>query len=390
VGGVILLDILVGLAGAALVVSSLADLFISVVVPRSVGGRYRPSALMSRYGWRFWRAQSMRIADAERREDTLAVFAPTLLVTLLAYWVFSEMIGYGLLFWALRAGLRPEPALGGAIYFAGTSLLTIGYGDIVPLHWYTRALSLFAAGGGLATFAIVTTFLFQTFGAFQRRESFVVTISERTGAPPSGLEFIQRHIKLGMMDDVGTILRESQRWIAEVMETHLAYPILTYFRSSHDDESWVGTLGAILDASTLLVTTLDMDHRGQAGITLRIGTHLVRDFTGFFHLPASDSAGVEYDEFVLAYRALRELGAQMVPLDDAWPAFNEKRATYAVPLDAMARWCGPVGSTGGRSASHRGRRRWRRARGGTARLSCQVALGAGAPSAPPRLSGARR
>jgi hypothetical protein len=332
------LDVAAALVGAVLVVSSLADLFQSVVVPRSVGWRYRPSAVLSRNGWRIWRGAAMRIGDQERREDTLAVFAPTLLVALLGYWVFSQVVGYGLLFWALRAGLRPEPHIGGAVYFAGASLLTIGYGDIVPLHWYTRALSLFAAGGGLATFAITTTFLFQTFGAFQRRESFVVTISERTGAPPSGLEFVTRHVKLGMMDDVGAILRESQRWMAEVLETHLAYPVLTYFRSSHDDESWVGTLGAILDASTLLITTLDMDHRGQAEITLRLGTHLVRDFSSFFRLPAHDTAGVEYDEFVTAYRKLRELGAPLRPLEDAWPAFAEKRASYSVPLDAMARW----------------------------------------------------
>jgi len=335
---VIALDLLAALAGAGLVVSSLADLFQSVVVPRSVAGRFRASVLISRYGWRFLRGGAMRIADAERREDTLALFAPMLMVTLLLYWVASQILGYGLLFWALRAGLQPEPRIGGAIYFAGASLLTIGYGDITPIHWYTRVLALFAAGGGLATLAVVTTFLFQTFGAFQRREAFVVTISERTGAPPSGLEFVIRHLKLGMMDDVGAILRESQQWIAEVMETHLAYPILTYFRSSHDDESWVGTLGALLDASTLLVTTLDMDHRGQAEITLRIGTHLVRDFRGFFRLPAEDSAGVEYDEFVAAYDTLRALGATLRPLEDAWPAFSETRAKYAAPLDAMARW----------------------------------------------------
>jgi hypothetical protein len=276
--------------------------------------------------------------DPERREDTLAVFAPLYLVSIFAYWVASQIVGYGLMFWALRAGLNPVPRLGGTMYFAGTSLLTIGYGDITPIHWYTRVLALFAAGGGLATLAIVTTFLFQTFGAFQRREAFVVTISERTGAPPSGLEFLIRHLKLGLMPDVGPILRDAQQWIAEVLETHLAYPVLTYFRSSHDDESWVGTLGALLDASTLLVTTLDMDHRGQAEITLRIGTHLVRDFRGFFRLPAEAAAGVEYEEFVAAYVTLRELGATLRPLEDAWPAFAEKRANYATSLDAMARW----------------------------------------------------
>jgi hypothetical protein len=321
-----------------LVVSSLADLFQSVVVPRSVGSRWRASVLISRYGWRMWRDRAMAIRDQERREDTLAIFAPTFMVTLLAYWVASQALGYGLLFWGLNAGLRPQPGLIASIYFAGTSMLTIGYGDIVPIRWYTRAIALFSAGGGLATFAVVTTFLFQTFGAFQKREAFVVTISERTGAPPSGLEFVMRHLSLDLVNDISPILRESQQWIAEVMETHLAYPVLTYFRSSHDDESWVGTLGALLDASTLLITTLDLNNRGQAELTLHIGTHLVRDFSNFFRLPAGDESGVEYDEFVTAYRQLRELGAPLQPLEDAWPAFAAKRAKYAVPLDAMARW----------------------------------------------------
>ncbi len=334
----IVLDVLAALAGAALVLTSLGDLFQSVVVPRSVGSRFRASPRISRYGWRWWRERALGIADAERREDTLAVFAPTLLVSLLAYWVLSEVLGYGLLFWALRGGLRPVPELGGAIYFAGASLLTIGYGDIAPTEWYTRALALVAAAGGLATFAIVTTFLFQTFAAFQRREAFVVTISERTGAPPSGVEFVRTHAKLRMMGDVGPILREAQLWIAEVMETHLAYPVLTYFRSSHDDESWVGTLGAILDATTLLITTVDLDHRGQAEITARLGTHLVRDFSGFFRLPPSEEAGVERQEFVAAYETLRDLDVPLHPLDEAWTAFSAKRAAYAAPLDAMARW----------------------------------------------------
>ncbi len=334
----IVLDVLVGLAGAALVFASLSDVFQSVIVPRSVGWRLRGSRFISRDGWRMWREAAMRIGDAERREDTLALFAPALLVTLLAYWVLAQVLGYGLLFWALRDGLRPSPHVGGAIYFAGASLLTIGYGDIVPTVWYTRVLSLLAAAGGLGTVATVTTFLFQTFAAFQKREAFIVTISERTGAPPSGVEFLARHVKLRLMDDVGPILRSAQQWIAEVMETHLAYPALTYFRSSHDDESWVGTLGAILDASTLLITTVDLDHRGQAEMTARLGTHLVRDFHGFFRLPTEDAVGVEYDEFVAAYRALRELGTPLHPLEDAWPAFSAKRAQYASQLDAMARW----------------------------------------------------
>lgn len=335
---VLFLDLAGGLAGAAIFISTLADVFQSVIMPRSVGGRFRLSTRISRYGWLLWRSVSLRIQDAERREDTLAVFAPLLMVTLGVYWISAEIVGLGLVFWSLRWGIHPAPGLGESIYFAGTSLLTIGYGDFAPLSPVTRVMSLAAAGAGLGTFAVVTTFLFQTFGAFQRREAFIVTMSERTGAPPSGLEFVLRHVRLGMVADIGLLLREAQRWIAETMETHLAYPVLTYFRSSHDDESWVGTLGAILDASTLIITTIELDHRGEAQITARLGTHLVNDFSGFFRLPAGDAAGVEYDEFVLAYQALAEVGVPLVPIETAWAAFAAKRALYAASLDAMAHW----------------------------------------------------
>jgi hypothetical protein len=332
------LEFLAGVTGLALLVAALADVFQSVIVPRSVGGRYRPSVLLSRRGWRIWRDAALRLRDAERREDTLALFAPSILMLFLAAWVAMLIVGYGLVFWALRAELRPHPSLGSAIYFAGTTLTTIGYGDIVPVAPLTRLVALCAAASGLGVVAIVATFLFQSFAAFQRREAFVVTISVRTGAPPSGLEFVKNHVRLDLVDDIGPLLRETQRWISEVMETHLAYPILSYFRSSHDDESWVGTLGALLDASTLLITTVDLDHRGQAELTLRAGAHLVHDFANFFSLPSGDEAGVEYDEFVAAYRALREMGVPLHPLEDAWPAFAAKRASYATPLDAMARW----------------------------------------------------
>ena len=333
------LDLLAGAAGAFLVVWSLRDLFISVIVPRSVGGRFRPSVLISRYGWRSWRAAALRITDMERREDTLAVFAPTFMITLLAYWVASQVVGLGLLFWALRGWVHPEPTLGEAIYFAGASLLTIGYGDYAPVHWVTRVLALFAGASGLGTFAIVTTFLFQTVSAFQRREAFIVTIAERTGAPPSGLEFLMRHIKLGMVDDIGTILRESQRWLAEVMETHLAYPVLTYFRSSHDDESWVGTIGALLDASALIVTTVRTDQRGEAVLFNRLGRHLVSDLSNYFRIGDEFRAtGIERAEFNAAYERLRAKGVPLIAEDAAWSAFAELRGTYAGELNAMARY----------------------------------------------------
>ena len=73
------------------------------------------------------------------------------------------------------------------LYFAGTSLLTIGFGDIVGRGALPRFVSMLAALAGLSFLSILTAFLFALFGSFQQRETFVVTVGARAGAPPSGV-----------------------------------------------------------------------------------------------------------------------------------------------------------------------------------------------------------
>jgi hypothetical protein len=152
-------------------------------------------------------------------------------------------LGYACVFYALRGELKPAPDFGGAVYFAGTSLLTIGFGDIVPASPLTRYLAVLTGASGFGIVAIVTTFLFAIFGAYQAREAFVVALCNRAGSPPSGLELIEIHIRMQHIDGLNATLREAQLWMSAVLETHLAYPVLNYFRSTHDDISWVGALG---------------------------------------------------------------------------------------------------------------------------------------------------
>jgi len=109
-----------------------------------------------------------------------------MLVVFLIVWVAGLVFGYGLLFDALADQVRPRPGFGAALYFAGTSLLTIGYGEFVPLTGAARFLALAAGASGFGTVAVVTAFLFSLFGAFSRREVFVILFGARAGAPPSG------------------------------------------------------------------------------------------------------------------------------------------------------------------------------------------------------------
>jgi hypothetical protein len=331
-------DVVAGVCGVLLVLLIASDLFQSVIVPRPANW-LRPSAVIGRLGWRIAGAIGVRIRSEQRREAFFGVYAPALMLALMVYWIAGLTFGFGLIFFALRAGLRPAPEnFWGALYYAGTSFLTLGYGDIVARHGIGRAISLAAAAIGLATFSILTAFLFSTFGAFQRREAFIVALRERTGAPPSGVDFIERYVELDMLADLAPTFRSAEAWMGDLIETHLAYPVLSYFRSTHDDQSWVGTLGALLDAATILITTVDLGNIGPAKMLSRLGRHLVRDYADYYGLVPGQATGIERAEFDQAYERLRSRGVPMRELEQAWTEFAALRGSYAFPLNALARW----------------------------------------------------
>lgn len=336
----VLLDLVVGIAGVVVVIAIVGDVFMSVIVPRPTYA-WRPSAVISRTGWRAVGAIGLRIRSEDKREALYGTYAPLLLVALLIFWIVSLTLGFGLIFFALRNELKPvPPTYWAATYYAGTSLLTLGYGDIVAQKGIARAISLAAAAIGLGTFSLVTAFLFSLFAAFQRRESFIVNLRERTGAPPSGVDFLNRYIELGMVDDLSATFGRVEAWMAEIMETHLAYPVLSYFRSTHDLQSWVGTIGAMMDAATLVITTVDIDHVGAAKMLSRLGRHLVTDYANYYGFEEDPNAapGIDRSEFDQVYVRLAALGVRMRPGDKAWAEFAALRGSYAFPLNAMAQW----------------------------------------------------
>jgi hypothetical protein len=330
------LRVLEGAAGAALVVVMLLDVFQSVIVPRPTGYRFRVSGRIAQYAWRGWSSFAQRYDDSERREDFLGTYAPFILIVNLAIWVSGLIVGYGMLLHALD-GLRPPTSFLGTLYFAGTSLLTIGYGDIVPRTAAAKLVAIIAGASGFGVVAVSTAFLFQLFGSFQQRENFVVTFGAKAGSPPSGVTLLETHARLGMIAALPGLFENAQRWGALVLEQHLAYPILAYFRSTHDYESWLGVLGALLDSSTLLMTTVVDVPFGQATLMNDLGRHITHDLVDYFGLETGVAVGIEREEFDAARRRLAEAGYEVRDGDDAWPEFAKKRASYATALNAMAR-----------------------------------------------------
>jgi hypothetical protein len=351
-----ILNMLSMAAGIVLVVITLGDIFQVVVVPRSTGRRYRISFYVWRCTWRVWPALGWRIypSDSERREEFLAIFAPFMLIVLLGVWVALLILGFALLSWGLRAGLTPANAsFGTMLYFAGTSLLTIGFGDVVGRTAGPRLVALLAGLAGLSLLSITTAYLFAIFGSFQRREMFVVTVGARAGAPPSGVDLLAIAGYSMTRDDLPALMIDAQRWSALVMESHLAYPVLAFFRSSHDDQSWIGTLGTLLDAATLLMTTVAGVKSGQARIMYNVGRHATRDLAVYFQAGTDNKAvGIERSEFDHACDRLVAAGYQLQDRDEAWLRFSDLRATYASHLNELARLfeIPPISWIGDRSA----------------------------------------
>jgi Ion channel len=333
------IEIIEFLAGAIVVFVVLNDVFQSVVVPRPTVGGFRLTRYVIRGSWRAWRTLGLRKSSSEGRERVLGTFAPRVLIGLLLVWIAGLILGFGLMLYALRTQTHPVlDNLPMALYYAGTSLLTIGYGDIVAQSALARLVSIFAAISGLGLIALAISFIFSLYASFQRREVLVVTLDARAGAPPSGVSLLEASAKLGLKEDLARIFEEWEKWSAEVLDSHMAYPLLAYFRSSHDNESWISALGAVLDAATLVLTTVVDVPRGPAQMMYAMGRHTVEDLARFFSIAGDHEPGVERYEFDEARQRLAKYGYTLLAPDDSWLAFARLRSEYAGALNDMAKW----------------------------------------------------
>lgn len=295
---------------------------------------------------------------------------------MLVTWGATLILGFGLTSHALADEF--EPPIGDyqtAFYIAGTSLLTIGFGDIVATAPLARFLMLVAGASGLTLVALVISLAFNLYSSFARREVLVLVLDARAGAPPSGVTLLETYGREQILDQLAALFAQFELWTAEMLDSHLAYPILPYFRSSHDGQSWVSALGAVLDAATLLTTTVVDGPAGEAARRARVGAemfysigcHAIIDLTqlrwlyGHFD-SARQEPGIERSEFESACRQLAEAGYTTDSSDAAWQEFAGRRAVYAERLHVLARyfasppaqWIGDRSTLARRPAPHFG------------------------------------
>jgi hypothetical protein len=321
--------------GVLILLFVLQDIFRVVVMPRPNYGRSFSKVLL-RVTWAGWRPFGLHPLSVQRRESILAAFPHLALLLLLWFWVLGLVVGYALILHALRGEISPSSInFGTALYAAGVSLLTVGFGDIVPTGGLARFVTLLIAASGPALIGLVLALLFSLYASFQRREALITTLDASAGAPPSGVRLLETYAVLDLQDQLPALFRSWELWTAEVLDSHLAYPLLAFFRSTHDNESWISALGAVLDAATLAIATA-APSSGSARLMYDLGCHAVEDISNYFGLTHEHETGVERDEFEAALVTLAEAGYALAPAGVAWDRFCDLRGRYAGPLNALA------------------------------------------------------
>jgi hypothetical protein len=325
-------------AGIILLLITLLDVFSTLVMPRASRRRVRLTRLLFLATWRPWRWVGVRMNTLERRERVLAVAAPFFFLILLVAWAGLAVVAYGLVLWspAFSPGVHGHGAgsFATALYFSGSSLFTIGFGDVVATG-VTRAVVIVEGATGLGLVAMVIAYLPVLYQAFNRREVGIMLLDARAGSPPSGPELLRRTGGEGLAGDLADLFREWERWAADVLETHLSYPLLAFFRSPHDDTSWVTAIGSVLDAASLVLAVVEDGPHEEAKSFYLTGVHAVEDLWRFFRQPERD-VEIGRDEFHAVLEDLRNTGIAVQSEEEAWEHFTRLRARYGGRLDALA------------------------------------------------------
>jgi hypothetical protein len=338
--------ILPAVAGILIVAVVLWEAFETIVLPRRVTRRWRLTRAYYRSTWTPWRALAHRIRGTKYRETFLSFYGPLSILVLFVLWATLLVFGFGFIYYSASRPDSSHPDLFTSVYLSGTTIFTLGIGDVTPHTRIERVLIVVESGLGFGFLALVLSYLPVIYQAFSRREANIVLLDARAGSPPSAAELLRRHANQIGLDRLEQLLHDWERWSAQILESHISYPVVCYFRSQHSNESWLGAIAAILDACALLLSGTDVPCTRQAKLTFAMCRHTVVDLAQVFSAAPRHHRNRLPDEDLQRLRAsLAEAGLKL--RDDEYA--NKKLATlremYEPYLQSLAEFlCMPLPS----------------------------------------------
>ncbi len=272
-------------AGVAIFLIVLWDAFESIILPRRVTRRFRLARVFYKFSWNAWKLVTKLFAERKTRETLLGFFGPLSLLVLVGVWAVGLVLAFGLMQYGAGSSVNTagsQPGFATDIYLSGTTFFTLGLGDVVPRNGLARFLVVLEAGFGFGFLAAVIGYLPFIYGSFSKREVNIALLDARAGTPPTAGELLRRHAYPGGGEALRQLLKDWEFWAAELMESHLSYPVLAFFRSQHDNQSWIAALAAILDSCALVKISTEDSCRRQAELTFAITRHAAVDLSQVF------------------------------------------------------------------------------------------------------------
>jgi hypothetical protein len=321
------------IAGIICLVAVLFDAFQTIILPRRATGRFRITRMFYIATWLPWRFFAKRIRHLRRRETAFSYYGPLSLSFLLMFWAAGMVLGFALVFYALGSPFN-DPAQGPGfrsdLYVSGTTIFTLGLGDVTPHGGWERELIILEAGTGLGFLAVVMGYFPVLYAAFSRREVSISLLDARAGSPPTAAELLHRHSYEGGDSALSLLLVEWERWSAELLESHISYPLLCYFRSQHTNQSWISALTAVLDTSALLIAGVRGHEARQAQLTFAMARHALVDLSQIFSLtPISDAPNrLPREQYEKLYQLLCQSGVSVCRDSLSYERLQDMRALY--------------------------------------------------------------
>jgi hypothetical protein len=337
------MSILIGLIGVALIIVVLWDVFETIVLPRRVTRRFRLTRLFYRVIWVPWSTIARRFKKSKARETFLSVFGPLSLLALLVLWAVALVFGFASLHWSFGSELNlvnGHAEFFSDVYYSGTTFFTLGLGDIAPAGTAARAITVIEASLGFGLLALVIGYFPVLYQAFSRREVNISMLDARAGTPPTAAELLRRHQEGQSLDSLDQFLRDWEMWAADLMESHLSYPVLCFFRSQHDNQSWLAALNTVLDTCSLVMVGIDGIPKWQAQLTFKMARHAIVDISQIFNTSPvkHDGARLPKKDLETLRMILSETGVALRNEAGDETTLEELRAMYEPYTRVLSRY----------------------------------------------------
>ncbi len=329
-------------AGVALIAWVLWDAFETILLPRRVPARLRLSRFFLRWLWTPWSAIARAIGHRARRENFLSVYALLSILSLLIAWAAGLITGFAMILWAGGSHVAADGEASGFaldLYLSGTTFFTLGLGDVRPVTGIARAMIVTEAGMGFGFLALVISYLPVLYQAFSRREGRITMLDEWAGSPPTAAVLLRRCSEARDPGVLAPLLKDWEVSFAEILESHLSYPILCYFRSQHDNQSWLASLVTILDTCALVIVGVEGIDSFQARLTFAIGRHALVDLSQTLRVKPRvvEQAPIEAGTLAELRAWLAKSGVRLTAGADGDRKLAELRALYVPYAEPLAK-----------------------------------------------------